>query len=170
MLVVYYFISFLWSVKAFIGHSYVKTVEAIISSLPIALFFLVVFCSLVCKKMKAHLVLLGKGISVFWSPSEQMSKTQNWDFLFSFAYSLSNQNSGTTYGLFNIILFVLLGRGWSMLLVNMKNGEAVETSLPIAFPNMLFVNKTSSQWSQTIAPGWGFFFWLCILRCCWWHV
>lgn len=87
-----------------------------------------------------------------------MSKTQNWDFLFSFAYSLSNQNSGTTYGLFNIILFVLLGRGWSMLLVNMKNGEAVETSLPIAFPNMLFVNKTSSQWSQTIAPGWGFFF------------
>ena len=59
MLVVYYFIYFLWPVKAFIGHSYVKTVEAIISSLPIALFFLVVFCSLVCKKMKAHLVLLG---------------------------------------------------------------------------------------------------------------
>lgn len=44
--------------------------------------------------------------------------------------------------------FVLLCRIWSLLLLNMKNVEAVKSYVPIAFLIYAIVNITNSRWGQ----------------------
>ncbi|RVX21067.1 Alternative NAD(P)H-ubiquinone oxidoreductase C1, chloroplastic/mitochondrial [Vitis vinifera] len=102
-------------------------------------------------------------------PSEQMSKTQNWDFLFSFAYSLSNQNSGAVDDMFktqdsDFFSFLVFseqpnrgvsGRSkqWGMLFPGSSRKLAINMSILMNFQSkgFSFVASGATQWNGGVA-------------------